>query len=59
MSEEFMYKWHKHENLHKDDIDMINYGFILFLLFNAKSPGFSPLLLEKFPDFMLDIINNF
>jgi hypothetical protein len=37
MSEEFMYKWHKHENLHKDDIDMINYGFILFLLFQPAA----------------------
>jgi hypothetical protein len=37
MSEEFMYKWHKHENLHKNDIDMINYGFILFLLFQPAA----------------------
>jgi hypothetical protein len=40
MSEEFMYKWHKHENLqliHKNDHDLINYGFLLFLLFQPAA----------------------
>jgi len=55
-----MYKWHKHENLqliHKDDLDSMNYWFILFILFQPAAYFFMIYFYSKLKNLWIKKLN--